>query len=78
MSQIETKSAARPDWQYCVIEERYELAEKLNALRKFIALGCPAGDRIAPEEMELLRKQAAAMNRLIAILDDRIHLWQRS
>lgn len=62
----------RPEWQTRVIEERYDLSERLNRLQKFIALGCPAGDAISPEEMALLREQAAVMKRLVRILDKRI------
>ena len=67
----------RPDWQIRVVEERYELSEKLGKLEKFLALGCPAGDQISPEEQALLRKQGEAMERLVRILDRRIALFTK-
>ena len=62
----------RPEWQVRVIEERYARSEELGRLLKFITLAGPEYQSLTVEDQQLLTAQAAAMRRLVRVLDKRI------
>ena len=66
------EAKARPDWQVRVIEERYDLSERLGRLLKFITLAGLAYQSLTDEEKNLLDEQAAVMRRFVRVLDKRI------
>jgi hypothetical protein len=57
----------RAEWQTRLINERYDLSEKLNRLLRHLALG----DEPTPPN-SILSKQAKAMKRYLWCLDQRI------
>ena len=69
---LEPYLAAQPpvsDWQARVIDERRELAEKLERLHSFIDSRPPHVDG---EDLKLLLEQGRAMRNYLAVLDARI------
>ena len=60
------------DWQVRVIEERYDLSERLGRLLKFVAIKGPEYLSLTIEDQKLLDEQAKAMRRYVRVLDKRI------
>lgn len=70
--------AGRPEYQVRVIEERYELSERLGRLQKFISIGGPAWEELSDTGRALLVEQAGVMKRLVRVLDRRIEDFDKS
>ena len=61
------------DYQKRVVEEKEELASKIEKLRSF--LGCTASAQIEPKGLDLLRRQLAIMDDYANVLTQRIDLF---
>jgi len=62
-----------PDWQERVIIERHQLNEKVTKLGTFLDSAVVRG--IVPHDLALLRVQHNAMSTYLAVLDERIALF---
>jgi hypothetical protein len=70
---MQEPNSTRPEWQQRVLNERHELANKIQRLQNFLLVD-EGGS--SPEERRLLELQQVTMNSYLQCLDQRIESWR--